>query len=45
MIINNHKKVVMIGVKDILTIELEDRIFVINKNYIDNLREYKNLVQ
>ena len=45
MIINNHKKVVMIGVKDILAIELEDRIFVINKNYIDNLREYKNLVQ
>lgn len=43
MIINNNKKVIMIGVDNILTIELEDSIFVVNKDYMDNLREYQNI--
>lgn len=42
MIINNKKKVVMIGVENILTIELDDTIFVVNKDSMDNLREYQN---
>ncbi|MBU3103150.1 mannose-1-phosphate guanylyltransferase [Clostridium gasigenes] len=45
MVINNNKKVVMIGVDNILTIELDDAIFVVNKNCMDNLREYQNIVE
>lgn len=45
MIINNNKKVVMIGVENILTIELEHTIFVVNKDCMDNLREYQNIIE
>ncbi|MDU5723282.1 MAG: mannose-1-phosphate guanylyltransferase [Clostridium butyricum] len=44
MIINSDKKVVMIGVKDIMTVETDDGIFVVNKDYMDNLKEYKNTI-
>lgn len=39
--INNEKKVVMIGVKDIMTVETEESIFVVNKQCIDKLSKYK----
>lgn len=44
MVINNTKKVVMIGVENILTIEKGDTIFVVNKNCMDNLKEYEKTV-
>ena len=44
MIINNMKKVVMIGIKDILAIELEDSIFIVNKDHINNIKEYKGII-
>ena len=44
MSINNKKKIVMIGVKDIMTVETEEAIFIVNKSYMDTLREYKNFV-
>lgn len=44
MAINNAKKVVMIGLKDIMTIETEESIFIINKDYMDDLKDYKNII-
>lgn len=44
MTINNEKKVVMIGVEDIMTLETQDTIYIINKDYIDNLKDYKNII-
>ena len=40
--INNDKRVVMIGIEDIMTIETDDSIYIINKGYMDNLGDYKN---
>lgn len=42
--INNKKKIVMIGIKDIMTVETDEAIFMVNKNYMDNLREYKSIL-
>lgn len=39
--INNEKKLVMIGINDVLTIETDDSIYIVNKGYMDNLRKYK----
>lgn len=44
MAINNEKKIVLIGVKDIMTVETEDAIFIVNKNYMDNLRDYQESI-
>lgn len=44
MAINNNKKMVMIGVHDILTVETKDAIFIVNKEYMDNLRDYKEVL-
>ncbi|WP_294155348.1 mannose-1-phosphate guanylyltransferase [uncultured Clostridium sp.] len=40
--INNEKRIVMIGIDDVMTIETEDSIYIVNKNYMNNLRDYKN---
>lgn len=42
--INNEKKMVMIGIKDVMTIETEDSIYIVNKDYMNNLRDYKSIV-
>lgn len=42
MVVNNEKNIVMLGVEDILAIETEDTIFIVNKKYMDNLRDYQN---
>ena len=44
MAINGEKKIVMIGIKDIMTVETEDSIFIVNKEYMDNLREYQDII-
>lgn len=44
MAINNKKKIVMIGIEDTMTVETEDAIFIVNKEYMDNLREYKEII-
>lgn len=41
---NNGKRIVMIGIDDIMTLETEDSIYIINKEYMDNLRDYHNIV-
>lgn len=44
MAISNLKRVVMIGIKDIMTVETEESIFIVNKDYMDNLKDYKNII-
>ena len=44
MAINNNKKVVMIGIEDTMTVETEEAIFIVNKDYMDNLRDYKEVL-
>ncbi len=44
MAINKEKKVVMIGVEDIMTVETDDTIFIVKKDYMDNLRDYKEVL-
>ncbi|WP_143315781.1 mannose-1-phosphate guanylyltransferase [Clostridium sp. HBUAS56017] len=42
--INSYKRVVMIGIDDIMALETEDSIYIVNKDYMDNLRDYKNII-
>ena len=42
--INTGKRVVMIGIDDVMTLETEDSIYIVNKDYMDKLREYKNII-
>lgn len=44
MAINNNKRVVMIGIEDTMTVETEDSIYIVNKDYMDNLRDYKEVL-
>lgn len=44
MVVNNKKKVVMIGIENILAIEEGNTIFVVNKDYMENLKEYKEQI-
>lgn len=41
MVVNNRKKVVMIGIDNTMAIETEEAIFIVNKEYMDNLRNYQ----
>lgn len=45
MAISNNKKVVIIGVKDIMAVDTDEGIFVVNKECMDKLKEYKNTIQ
>lgn len=42
--INSGKRIVMIGIDDVMTLETEDSIYIVNKEYMDNLRDYQNIV-
>lgn len=42
--INSCKRVVMIGIDDVMTLETEDSIYIVNKEYMDKLREYQNII-
>lgn len=44
MAINQQKKVVMIGVEDIMTVETNEAIFIVNKGYMDRLRDYQGII-
>ena len=44
MVVRNDKKIVMLGVEDILAIETDDTIYIVNKGYMDNLRNYQNQI-
>lgn len=42
--INKEKKIIMIGIDDIMTLETDDSIYIVSKEYMDNLRDYKNII-
>ena len=42
--INNDKRVVMIGIEDVMTIETDDSIYIVNKGYMENLRDYRESI-
>lgn len=44
MAINQEKKVIMIGVEDIMTVETNEAIFIVNKEYMDKLRDYQSII-
>ncbi|GAA0083789.1 mannose-1-phosphate guanylyltransferase [Clostridium sp. CTA-7] len=44
MVVNNTKKVIMIGVDNTMAIETEDAIYIVNKEYMDNLRDYQEQI-
>ena len=44
MVVNNTKKIVMIGVDNTMAIETDDTIFIVNKEYMDNLRDYQEKI-
>lgn len=43
MAINTSKKIIMIGVEDIMTVETENTVFIVNKDYMDELKEYRRV--
>lgn len=43
LIINNEKKIVMIGIKDIMALETAETIFLVNKEYLDKLNNYQDI--
>ncbi|WP_294186180.1 mannose-1-phosphate guanylyltransferase [uncultured Clostridium sp.] len=45
MIINNAKKVVMIGITDTMAIETDDAFYIVNKKYMDELRDYQGYIK
>lgn len=42
--LNSGKRIVMIGIDDVMTLETEDSIYIVNKDYLENLRDYKNKI-
>lgn len=42
--INNGKRIVLIGIDDVMTLETEDSIYTVKKDHMDNLRDYQNIV-
>lgn len=43
--LNNEKEMIMIGVKDIAVIESNNTIYIVNRKYMNNLNEYKNIIK
>lgn len=42
--INNGKRIVLIGIDDVMTLETEDSIYIVKKDHMDNLRDYQSIV-
>ncbi|MGL5869563.1 mannose-1-phosphate guanylyltransferase [Clostridium chrysemydis] len=43
MAINNNKKIIMIGIEDTMTVETEEAIYIVNKGYMDRLKDFKEI--
>lgn len=41
---NNSKKLVMIGIENIMTLETNESIYIVNKEYMNKLRDYKKII-
>lgn len=44
MVINNTKKIIMIGIDNTMAIETEDAVYIVNKEYMDRLRDYQGQI-
>nr|WP_304358179.1 mannose-1-phosphate guanylyltransferase [Clostridium paraputrificum] len=44
IVINNSKKIIMIGICSTVVIENDDKLFIVNRDELENLKEYKSLV-
>lgn len=42
--LNSGKRIVLIGIKDVMALQTEDSIYIVNKDKMENLREYKNII-
>lgn len=42
--LNSGKKVIMIGIEDVMTIETEDCIYIVSKDRMENLRDYRDII-
>lgn len=42
--LNNGKRIVFIGIDDVIALETDDSIYIVSKDKMDNLRDYKNIV-
>ncbi len=42
--LNNGKRIVLIGIDDVMALETNDSIYIVSKDRMDNLRDYKNIV-
>ena len=43
--LNNGKKIIMIGIEDIMALETDDSIYIVSKDRMENLRDYKDIIQ
>lgn len=34
----------MIGIEDVMTIETDDSIYIVNKGYMDRLKDYNGII-
>lgn len=44
IVLNNNKKLVLIGIKNVMTMETDDSIYIVDKKYMDTLGEFKNII-
>lgn len=45
MAINNNKKIVMIGIEDTMAVETDDAIFIVNKEYMEEIKIFKDFIE
>ncbi|GAA0753129.1 mannose-1-phosphate guanylyltransferase [Clostridium sartagoforme] len=45
MAINNNKRIVMIGIEDTMAVETEDTIFIVNKEYMEDIKKFKDFIE
>lgn len=42
--LNGNKRIVMIGIKDVMTLDTDDTIYIVNKKYMSSLKNYKDII-
>lgn len=42
--LNNEKRIVLIGIEDVMALETDDSIYIVSKDKMDNLRDYRYIV-
>lgn len=42
--LNGDRRIVMIGIKDVMTLDTNDTIYIVNKKYMSSLKNYKDII-